>query len=192
MALLIVGLLLFLGMHTTRAYAEPWRERMIARVGLNGWKGLYSLVSLAGLVLIVWGFRLARAHPLPLYAPPPALRHLNALFTLIAFVLVTAAYVPRNHLKAAIGHPMVAGVKVWAFGHLLATGMLRDVVLFGAFLLWAIIDFAVSRRRDRRNQVRYPVGTPTGDVITVVVGVVAWVAFAVWLHVWLIGVSPFV
>jgi len=191
MALLILGLVLFLGVHTTRVLAGGWRARMIERLGLNGWKALYSLASLLGFVLIVWGFAVARERPVPLYAPPLALRHLNALFTLIAFVLVAAAYVPRNHLKAKLGHPMLAGVKTWAFGHLLATGMLRDVVLFGAFLLWAILDFAASRRRDRREQVQYPPGTLIGDLLSVVIGVVAWAAFAFWLHVWLIGVSPF-
>ena len=191
MALLILGLVLFLGVHTTRVLAGGWRARMIERLGLNGWKALYSLASLLGFVLIVWGFAVARERPVPLYAPPLALRHLNALFTLIAFVLVAAAYVPRNHLKAKLGHPMLAGVKTWAFGHLLATGMLRDVVLFGAFLLWAILDFAASRRRDRREHVQYPPGTLTGDLLSVVIGVVAWAAFAFWLHVWLIGVSPF-
>jgi uncharacterized membrane protein len=189
MLFMILGLLLFLGMHTVRAVAEPWRTRMIARLGANGWRALYSALSLIGLVLMIWGFR--RAQPVVLYTPPAALRHLNALFTLIAFVLVTAAYVPRNHLKAAIGHPMVAGVKAWAFGHLLATGWSRDVVLFGAFLLWAIIDFAASRRRDRRLGTRYPAGTLTGDVLSIVIGIAAWAVFAFWLHAWLIGVNPF-
>ena len=191
MGLLILGLVLFLGIHTVRVLAGDWRSRMIGRLGLNGWKALYSLVALAGLALIVWGFGNAREHPVLLYVPPLALRHLNALFTLIAFVLLAAAYVPRNHLKAKLGHPMLAGVKLWAFGHLLAIGMLRDVVLFGAFLAWAILDFAASRRRDRRELVQYPPGTLLGDVMSVVVGIAAWAVFAFWLHAWLIGVNPF-
>ena len=191
MALLILGLVLFLGMHTTRPVAEGWRTRMIARLGVGAWRGLYSLVSLVGLVLIVMGFSLAREHPVVLYSPPAFLRHLNALFTLIAFVLFAAAYVPRNHLKSAIGHPLVAGVKTWAFGHLLATGMLRDVVLFGAFLLWAIVAFAALRRRDRRLGARYAPGTLANDLLSVGVGVAAWSVFAFWLHQPLIGVSPF-
>lgn len=190
MALLIVGLVLFLGIHSVRIVADGWRTRQRARLGENGWKGLYSLVSIVGFVLIVWGFGLARQHPVLLYVPPLALRHLNALFTLLAFILVVAAYVPANHFKARLGHPMLAGVKVWAFGHLLAIGMLHDVVLFGAFLLWAIVDFVSARRRDRAAGVVYPAGTVKGDAIALVAGIVLWAVFAFWLHGWLIGVSP--
>jgi uncharacterized membrane protein len=190
MALLILGLLLFLGVHSLRIFANGWRTRQRARLGEMRWKGLYSVASIIGFVLIVWGFGLARQHPVVLYVPPIGLRHLNALFTLVAFVLVAAAYVPANHFKAKLGHPMLAGVKVWAFGHLLATGMLHDVILFGAFLLWAIVDFVSSRRRDRADGVVYPAGTVKDDIIAVAAGVVGWFVFAWWLHTWLIGVSP--
>jgi uncharacterized membrane protein len=190
MSVLILGLLIFLGVHSLRIFADGWRSRQIARLGEKPWKGLYALVSIIGFVLICWGFGLARQHPVLLYVPPLWLRHLNALFTLVAFVLVTAYLVPRNHLKAKLGHPMVLGVKVWAFGHLLATGMLHDVVLFGAFLAWAIVLFTVSRRRDRQAGTVYPAGSLKGDVLTVVIGVAAWLAFALWLHLWLIGVNP--
>ena len=190
MPTLILGLLIFLGVHSLRVFADEWRTRQIARFGEKPWKGLFTLASLLGFVLLCWGFGLARAQPVLLYTPPLALRHLNALFTLIAFVLLAAAYVPRNHLKAWFGHPMLLGVKVWAFGHLLATGMLRDVVLFGAFLLWAAVLFVVSRRRDRRTGTVYPGGTLGGDVATVIIGVVAWAIFMLWLHLWLIGVNP--
>ncbi|OOG57048.1 NnrU family protein [Rhodanobacter sp. B05] len=190
MSVLILGLLIFLGVHSLRVFADDWRSRQLARLGEMRWKGLYTLVSLVGFMLLCWGFNLARQQPALLYVPPLALRHLNALFTLLAFVLVAAAYVPRNHLKAKFGHPMLLGVKTWAFGHLLATGMLRDVVLFGAFLLWAVVLFIVSRRRDRRTGTVYPAGTLAGDAIVAVAGVAAWTAFAFWLHLWLIGVSP--
>ncbi|MGA8278100.1 MAG: NnrU family protein [Rhodanobacteraceae bacterium] len=191
MPILILGLIVFLGAHSLRIFADGWRARMIARLGEGPWKGLHALVSIIGFVLIVVGFGLARQNPLLLYAPPAWLRHLNALFTIIAFVLVAAAYVPRNHLKAKIGHPMLAGVKTWAFGHLLAIGFLHDVVVFGAFLAWAIVDFAVSRRRDRRVGKVHPAGTVSGDALTLLIGIAAWVAFAFWLHLWLIGVNPF-
>lgn len=190
MTLLILGLVLFLGVHSLRIVSNDWRMRQRARLGENRWKALYSLASIAGFVLIVYGFGVARQQPVLLYASPSGLRHLNALFTLLAFVLVAAAYVPRNHLKAKLGHPMLAGVKTWAFGHLLATGMLHDVVLFGAFLLWAIVDFISARRRDRLAGTTYPAGTVRGDAVTVIVGLVAWAVFAHWLHTWLIGVSP--
>jgi uncharacterized membrane protein len=190
MYVLILGLLIFLGMHSLRVFADGWRNRQIARLGEKRWKGLFALTSVIGFVLICWGFGLARQHPVLLYAPPLPLRHLNALFTLVAFVLFFAARVPHNHIKAKLHHPQVLAVKVWAFGHLLATGMLHDVVLFGAFLLWAIVLFAVSRRADRAAGTVYPAGSATGDVLTVVIGVVVWVVFALWLHLWLIGVNP--
>jgi len=190
MPILILGLLIFLGVHSLRVFADDWRTQQIARFGEKPWKGLFTLASLLGFVLLCWGFGLARAQPVLLYTPPLALRHLNALFTLIAFVLLAAAYVPRNHLKARLGHPMLLGVKVWAFGHLLATGMLHDVVLFGAFLLWAVVLYMVSRRRDRRTGTVYPGGTLGGDAATVIIGVVAWAIFMMWLHLWLIGVNP--
>ncbi|MGH8461807.1 MAG: NnrU family protein [Stenotrophobium sp.] len=190
MTWLILGLLLFLGVHSVRYLADDWRTRMISKLGVNGWKGLYSLVSLAGFVLIIWGFGQARLQPELLYAPPQWLRHLNALFTLIAFVLFVAARVPHNHFKAKLHHPQLLAVKVWAFGHLLATGMLHDAVLFGAFLAWAIFGFAASRRRDRRMGTTYPAGTLRGDALTLLIGIVPWAAFAFWLHLWLIGVNP--
>lgn len=190
MTLLILGLLLFLGVHCVHMFAAGWRARQIARLGEKGWKGLYSLVSIAGFVLLIYGFGQARLQPVLLYVPPMGLRHLNALFTLVAFVLIVAAYVPHNHFKAKLGHPMLAGVKTWAFGHLLATGMLHDVVLFGAFLLWAVADFVVSRRRDRANGVAYPAGTLRGDLVAIVVGVAAWALFAFILHTRWIGVNP--
>ena len=191
MLLLILGLVLFLGVHSLHMLAPGFRERAVARIGLRPWKGLYALVSLAGFVLIVVGFGMARADLHLLYTPPEWLRHLNALFTLVAFVLIAAAYVPRNHLKAKIGHPMLAGVKLWAIGHLLATGYLHDVVLFGAFLVWAVADFGISRRRDRAAGTRYAAGTLAGDAITLAAGVAAWAIFAFLLHQRLIGVNPF-
>ena len=190
MPILILGLLVFLGVHSLRVFADDWRTRQIARFGEKPWKGLFTLASLLGFVLLCCGFGLARAQPVLLYTPPLALRHLNALFTLIAFVLLAAAYVPRNHLKARFGHPMLLGVKVWAFGHLLATGMLHDVVLFGAFLLWAMVLYVVSRRRDRLAGTVYPGATLGGDAASVIIGVVAWAIFMLWLHLWLIGVNP--
>lgn len=191
MTLLIAGLVVFLGAHSVRIFADPWRTRTIARVGEGPWKGVYSLVSLAGFALIVWGYGMARGTPVVLWTPPVWTRHLAALLTLPAFVLVTAAYVPGNRLKAAVGHPMIAGVKVWAFAHLVANGMLADVVLFGAFVAWAVVDFAASRRRDRLAGRSYPAGRVGGDLAVVGIGIVAWAVFAFVLHGPLIGVRPF-
>ncbi len=192
MSLLILGLVLLLGAHSVHLLAPGWRKRAIARIGFLPWKGLYSVVAIIGLALIVIGFGMARTQPHLLYAPSEWWKHLNALFTLVAFVLVAAAYVPRNHLKAKIGHPMLAGTKLWALGHLLATGFVHDVVLFGGFLVWAVADFAGSRRRDRAAGTVYPAGTLAGDALAVVAGVAAWAIFAFLLHQRLIGVSPFI
>jgi uncharacterized membrane protein len=191
MPILVLGLIIFLGVHSLHMLAPGFRERMVARIGLLPWKGLYSIVAIIGFVLIVIGFGMVRAQPQLLYVPPLWLRHLNALFTLLAFVLIAAAYVPRNHLKQWIGHPVLAGVKLWALGHLLAAGYLHDVVLFGAFLTWAIANFAVSRRRDRKAGTVYPQGSLAFDAVTIAAGVAAWAIFALVLHALLIGVNPF-
>lgn len=190
MYMLLLGLLIFLGVHSLRMFADGFRGRMISRHGANIWRAAYSLVSIGGFVLIVWGFGLARQQPVLLYSPWPAMKHANMLLTLVAFLLVAAAYVPRNHIKAKLGHPMLAGIKLWAFGHLLATGFLHDVVLFGAFLAWAIADFAVSRRRDRQARTTWPAGSVGGDLAVLAVGLAAWSVFAFWLHLRWIGVYP--
>ncbi len=190
MTLLLLGLILFLSAHSTRIFASSWRDAMIGKLGPNGWKGLYSLVSLVGLVLIVIGYGATRTDPVFLWQPPVWTRHAASLLTLGAFVLLVAAYIPTNRIKAAIGHPMVAGVKLWAFAHLLANGTLADLVLFGSFLAWAVADFISARQRDRAAGVTYNSATlPT--VATVVLGITLWAVFAFWLHRVLIGVAPF-
>ena len=134
MTYLVLGLVLFLGVHSTRIFADDWRTRQIARLGEGAWKGLYSVASLAGFALLVWGYGQTRIDPVVVWDPPTWTRHLAALLMIPAFVLVVAAYVPGNRIKAAVGHPMVAGVKVWAIAHLLSNGRLGDIVLFGVFL----------------------------------------------------------
>jgi uncharacterized membrane protein len=191
MTWLVLGLFLFLGTHSVRIFAESWRGGRIAKMGLNPWKGVYSVISIIGFVLIVWGYGVARGAPIALYAPPVWTKHVAALLTIPAFILLAAAYVPGTRIKRAVGHPMVAGVKSWAFAHLLANGTLADVVLFGAFLVWAIADYIVARRRDRAAGMVYVVGPASRDIIAVVVGLVAWTAFAFWLHGAWIGVRPF-
>lgn len=191
MGVLILGLVLFLGAHSARIVAEGWRARVIAQRGENAWKGLYSLVSLIGLVLLVWGYGLARQQPVVLWVPPVATRHVAALLMLVSFILLTAVYVPRNGIKAWLHHPMVLGVKVWAAAHLLSNGNLADVVLFGAFLLWSVLSFRAARARDRAAGTVYPRGDAFATGITAVVGAVLWLVFSMWLHVWLIGVRPF-
>lgn len=191
MGALIAGLALFLGVHSVRIVADGWRTRQVARLGLNGWKGLYSLAALAGFGLIVWGYGATRAAPIALFDPPAWTRSVASLLSLVAFILITAAYVPGTRIKAAIGHPMLAGTTLWAFGHLIANGTLADLLLFGGFLFWAIFDLAASRRRDRAAGTTYAKGPIARDAIAIVVGVVAWWIFAAYLHGWLIGVRPF-
>jgi uncharacterized membrane protein len=190
MLVLVLGLILFIGIHSVRIVADDWRTQFIAKHGLKRWKGIHSLFAIVGFVLIVWGFGLARQHPVVLYVPPIWLSRLNALFMLISLIFFAAARVPNNHIKARFGHPQTLAVKIWAFGHLLAVGMLHDVVLFLPFLIWSIALYAVSRRRDRREGKVYPPGTIKGDVLIVVIGVVVWALFAYWLHSLLIGVKP--
>ena len=188
---LIAGLLLFLGVHSVRVFANDWRSRTLARVGEKPFKGIYALLSVAGFVLLVWGYGQARQQGVMLWSPPAGMRHLAALLTLVSFVLLAAAYVPGNQIKARLHHPMVLATKVWALAHLLANGGLADTVLFGSFLVWSVLLFAASRKRDRREQTVYAAGTAGATAITVGVGVVAWAVFAFWLHRVLIGVSPF-
>jgi uncharacterized membrane protein len=191
MAFLIIGLAIFLGIHSVRIVAEPWRQAQIARVGEKAWKLGYSLLSAVGLGVIIWGYGLARAAPVVLWNPPPGMRHLAGLLTLIAFVFLAAAYVPRNDLKARFHHPMVLGVKTWAVAHLLANGTLADLLLFGSFLGWAVCSFIAARRRDRVAGITYAAGTASGTLMAVTAGAVAWAVFAFWLHTVLIGVRPF-
>ena len=190
MTYLILGLVLFLGVHSVRIFADRWRSTILTRLGEMPYKGLYSLVSLIGFVLIVWGFGVARETPNMLWIPPIGMRHVAALLNLFAFVLLAAAYMPRNAIKARLHHPMVLGVKTWAVAHLISNGSVAHLVLFGAFLAWGVASFIAARKRDRVLNTSYPAGTLTGTVLTVVVGLGAWVAMTFWLHGWLIGIRP--
>jgi uncharacterized membrane protein len=190
MIVLILGLLIFLGVHSVRIAAPAWRDGMMARVGEGPWKGIYSLAAAVGLVLIVWGYGLARQDPVVLWYSPVWLKHLAVLLNLVAFVIFGAYLVPAGRIKARLGHPMVLAVKTWAVAHLLANGTLADVLLFGGFLVWAVFDFRSSRRRDRAAGTVRVAGPPRNDVIAVAAGLAIWGAFVWFLHEWLIGVSP--
>jgi uncharacterized membrane protein len=190
MGMLIVGLVLFLGAHSTRIFAEGWRSTMIRRLGAGTWKAAYSLLSLFGLVLVIWGFGLARQQPVQWWPAPFFMRHVAWLLTAVAFILLAAAYVPRNAIKARLHHPMALGVVFWAAAHLLANGNRGHVVLFGSFLAWAVLSFFAARRRDRMARTLYPAGTASGTVITVLAGLAAWAVFAFWAHGLLIGIRP--
>ena len=191
MGALILGLLLFLGMHSVRIFAEGWRTQVIAQRGPAVWKGLFTVVSVVGLGLIVWGYGQARLSPQVLWASPVWTRHSAGLLMWLALVLLVAAYYPRNPIKARLHHPMVLAVKVWALAHLLANNTVTDGLLFGSCLVWAVLDFRSSRQRDRAAAVRYAAGTAAAGVGTVLVGTLLWVALAFWGHALLFGVRPF-
>ena len=190
MVYLILGLVLFLGVHSVRIVADGWRSRMLQTVGEKAWKGGYTVVSLLGFGLIVWGFGLARENPVYLWSPPFGLRHPSMLLSLLAFVLLAAAYVPGNQIKARLHHPMLLGVKSWALAHLLVNGNLAQVLLFGSFLAWGVAAFIACRKRDRAAGTVYPPGRLGRTLLTLAVGVAAGLLFAFSLHGLLIGVRP--
>lgn len=190
MTILVLGLILFLGIHSTRIFADGWRTSMVAKVGPLPWKGLYAVASIVGFILVVWGFRLARQDTMVLWVSPAWMRHVTALLMVFAFILLVAPYIPRNSFKSRLHHPQLLGVKVWAVAHLLSTGVVAVAVLCGAFLLWAVLAFRAARQRDRANNTVYPPGNAVGTAIAVAVGLVGWSIFALLLHGPLIGVRP--
>ena len=191
MWMLIAGLVIFLGLHSSRIFAENFRSAIIATRGEKTWKAIYAVLAIGGFVLIVHGYGDSRLTPIPLWSPPVWTRHLVALLTLFAFILLAAAYVPKNPIKAKLGHPMLLGTKVWAAGHLLANGNVADVLLFGSFLVWAILCFRAAKKRDQVAGTVYQSGPAWTMFATVGLGVLLWAAFAFYLHAAWIGVRPF-
>ena len=189
MTLLVLGLILFLGTHAF-SMARSRRAAVVGRVGEGAYKGLYSLLSLAGVVLISIGYGQYRASGyIPVWDPPVWTRHLALLLVLLAFICFVAAYLP-GHIKARLKHPMLAGVKIWALAHLLANGDLGSILLFGSFLVWGVAARISVKRRDVAAQ-HGGTAAPAGirnDVLAVAIGTIVYVAFVFWLHPWLIGV----
>jgi len=193
MSLFILGLVLFLGSHSVRVFADGWRSKMIENMGEKMFKGMYSVASLVGFVLLVYGFSQIRWDSPVLWNPPLATRHIAAVLMLIAMVLLVASQVPHNAIKDKLGHPMVLSVKVWALAHLLANGKQADLVLFGAFLVWSVLTFRAAGQRDRHVQADGTAVEPTASPNTwrvVVIGVVAWAILLFGGHTWLFAVSP--
>lgn len=184
----VVGLAVFLGVHSIAIVAPGWRDATAARLGEGAWKGLYSLISIASFVLLVWGYGAARMDPVVLFTPPPWTRWLAVLLMLPVFPLLLAAYFP-GRIKAALKHPMLAAVKFWALAHLISNGTLADLLLFGGFLAWAVFDRISFKRRPQRP-IRTLPATAANDVIAIVGGLALYVVFAYWLHVRWIGVAP--
>jgi len=198
MTWLILGLILFLGPHSVRIFADDWRTRTIESVGDKTFKGVYTVLTLLGFYALIVGYAEARMQPIVIWQPPVATRHISLLLMLFSSILLVAAHIPGNHLKLRLGHPMVLSVKVWALAHLLANGNLADLVLFGAFLLWSVVIYKTSRARDRLNTEiaisngteATPVAKMSRTLAALVIGTLVWGGITFYLHAIVVGVSP--
>ena len=207
MTQLILGLILFLGAHSVRIWADGWRNQTIEAYGEKAFKGVYALVSILGFYLLVVGYGEARLQTVALWNPPIFTKHISMLLMLLSSILLVATYIPRNHFKMRLGHPMVLSVKVWALSHLLANGNLADLVLFGSFLMWAVLNFRSARARDRAlllnlNVTEEAAAEPLTEsestnqpkllstIMTLVGGMAIWALITFVLHAKFVGVSP--
>ena len=188
MTMLIVGLLIFLGAHSVGIFAPGWRRQMLDGPSAGLYKGGIAVASLVGFVVLIWGYGEARmSYPPVLYNPPTPLKHTSLLLMLPVFPMLLATYLP-GRIKATLKHPMLVAVKTWALAHLMSNGTLADVLLFGSFLAWGVIDrIAIKRRGD--NVAPEP-GPVINDVIAVVIGLGLYVAFIFGIHQYLFGVAP--
>lgn len=187
MTLLIVGIIVFLGIHTLPTN-PGLREALVGRLGETGYKVLFSLLSVAGFVLLVYCF--AHAPLIPVWSPPAWTRWVAVVLMLPAFIFLVAAYVP-GQIKAKLKHPFLVAIKTWALAHLIANGDLASIVLFGAFLAYAVYDRITLKRRQPTSLIGVPgTGGARNDLIAVVLGLVFYVLFLVWLHPLLIGTAP--
>lgn len=188
MVQLVIGLVLFIGVHSIAVVSVATRDQWAAALGVNAWRGLYTLVSIAGLVLVVMGYAAARQSPVLLYVPPPWMRHVAFALMLPVFPLIFAAYLP-GAIKARLKHPMLAAVKIWALAHLLANGMLADLLLFGGLLAWAVVTrISLKRRGQRPLMMPLPAPSALNDVVAVVAGLGLYALVLFWLHGALFGV----
>lgn len=185
MTALIAGLVLFLGVHSVSIVNAEWRDGIVNRIGKSAWQGIYSLIAVAGVALVVYGYGQARLEPIVLYVPPLWLRYAAIVVMLPVFVLLLTPYFP-GRIKAVVPHPMLLATKLWGLAHLFANGMLADVVLFGSFILWAGMDRVSMKRRESRPVPSLP-ESKFNDLIVVAVGLGIYAAFIGGFHFWLIG-----
>jgi uncharacterized membrane protein len=197
MTQLILGLILFLGAHSVRILADGWRDQTIAAYGEKAFKGVYTLVAILGFYLLVVGYGEARLQPLVLWNPPIFTKHISMLLMLLSSILLIAAYIPRNHFKMRLKHPMVLSVKVWALSHLLANGNLADLVLFGSFLIWAVLNFRSARARDHAQVQNSDANEEAplkpnllATLIALFGGMGLWAVITFVLHAKVVGVAP--
>lgn len=192
MSLLILGIVLFLGIHLIRVVAPGFRLSMISSLGESGWKIGYSVASVLTLILLIYGFGQARDQT-PIWSPPFWMSHVSALLMLFALICLAASLLPAGHIATKTKHPMVLSVKIWAFAHLLSNGDGAAILLFAAFLAWGVILRISLKRRERAGEITLrPFVSATYDLYAVIIGAVAW-GLIIWkLHAWIIGVSPLV
>ena len=197
MTKLILGLILFLGAHSVRIWADGWRNQTIEAYGEKAFKGVYALVSILGFYLLVVGYGEARLQTVALWSPPIFTKHISMLLMLLSSILLIATYIPRNHFKMRLRHPMVLSVKVWALSHLLANGNLADLVLFGSFLIWAVLNFRSARALDREQvQILDAIEDAPlrpnlfATLIALFGGMALWALITFVLHVKVVGVAP--
>ena len=191
LGILVLGLAVFLATHVFVSFREA-RAGVIERLGLPLYRGLFAIVSLAGLALIIWGYAQYRAHDLiQLWSPPAFMRHITTGLVLFAVIFVMAAFIP-SHIRTRLKHPMLAGVKTWALAHLLSNGDLGSVLLFGTFLAWGVYARIAAKRRGDIGAAAKP--TPdswTNDIIVVIIGIAVFLALGFWFHPYVIGVPVF-
>lgn len=188
MTYMITGLVVFFTAHLYTTFRSRTPERDLrARIGYGPYMGIYTVLSIAGLVLIVLGYDAMRPAMI-VWQPPVWTKHLNILFQLIAFIILFTAYTPTGHIRKAMKHPMLVGVKVWAAGHLLANGELNSILLFGAFLAYAVIDRVAVKKRGDNGPGADVKANVMGDVLAVAAGVAFWLVMLLWLHPILFGV----
>jgi uncharacterized membrane protein len=192
MLVMIIGIIVFLGIHSVRIVAPRWRLAKMEEWGESKWKGLYSLVSIVGLALLVWGFGMARLDAPILYEPPVWMKHITLLLMLFAFIFLGVFIAKPGRLKPVLKHPMLISIKTWALAHLLANGDLASLILFLSFLAWAVFDRIALKRQARAGLAPMAItpGPVTNDVVAVLIGLVLYGLFIWKLHILLIGVSP--
>ncbi|WP_394182443.1 NnrU family protein [Marinomonas posidonica] len=192
MLMLVVGLVIFICVHSIRVVAPNWREVHLEKTGLVQWRTRFILLSVLSLALIVLGYQKMRLEPIWLWFPPIVVQHISSLVMLVALFALGSAMVPKTTLKSKMGYPFLISVKLWAFAHLMSNGTLADVILFGSLLVWSVVSFAVYRRRDRRNGVIREDGGVQYNLVAFVFAMVSWFAIVFFLHKVVIGVSPLV
>ncbi|AYG66923.1 MULTISPECIES: NnrU family protein [unclassified Rhizobium] len=192
MALLILGIVLFLGIHLIRVVAPGLRTSLIASLGESGWKMAYSIASIVTLIILIYGFGRAR-DVTPIWSPPFWMSHITILLMLFAMICLAASLLPAGHIAVRTKHPMVLSVKIWALAHLLSNGDAAAMLLFAAFLAWGVILRISLKRRERAGEITLrPFVSAKYDLYAVVIGAIVW-ALIIWkLHAWIIGVSPLV